>query len=714
MVSSACPGCHILLVEASNEEVSNLIAANAEAVKLKATEVSNSWGTVEFSEETTDDKSLDHPGIPILAAGGDVDYNGCDHKLGGGACYPAVSRYVIAVGGTKLTKESKSSRKWTEEVWHEASRERGTGSGCSKYETKPPWQTDKGCSKRTYNDVAADASVESPVSVCDTYISGCWEDFGGTSASSPFVAGADALSTSATKLLAADAFYKKPSTLFDVTKGSNGTCPAEYSYLCNAEVGYDAPTGEGTPDGVFESIAAATATGLATNVASTGAMLNGLVNPNGLATKYYLEYGTTESYGKKTEEASAGSGTSNLEEGKAITGLATGTSYHFRIVAVNSNGTTDGLDEVFTTPTPSWSVQEPPVPAGALETRLQGVSCTSSIACTAAGHFLNSSKKIVPLAEDWNGTTWSVQEPPSPAGGKEGEIFGTELRGVSCVSTAACTAVGEFVDGAGTILPLAERWNGTAWSVQEPPSPTGAKESRLFAVSCTSSTACTAVGDFINGSGGGRPLAESWNGTAWSLHEPPLPTGSIGGNLRGVSCTSPTACTAVGGFVNSAFVGASLAESWNGTAWSVQEPPSPTGTKEIQLNAVSCTLSTACTAAGYFINSSEKYVPLAESWNGAAWAAQEPPFPTGASFSESLGVSCTSSTSCMAVGAYESAAKTLADYWNGTVWSLQTPPNPGGGNWLLGVSCASSTTCIAVGNFLNSAGKEVPLAELYH
>ncbi|HXB64004.1 MAG TPA: S8 family serine peptidase [Solirubrobacteraceae bacterium] len=365
MVSSACPECHILLVEASNEEVSNLIAANAEAVKLKATEVSNSWGTVDFPGETSDDKSLDHPGIPILAAAGDVGYDGCDHQPGAGICYPAASRYVIAVGGTKLTKESKSSRKWTEEVWSKS------GSGCSKYETKPPWQTgppweaDTGCTHRTDNDVAADASLESAVSVCDSYISGCWEDFGGTSVSSPFVAGVEALATSATKLLAADAFYKKPGMLFHVSVGSNGSCGIESEptwYRCHAtKEGYNGPTGEGTPDGVFESTAAAVGTELATKVASKEATLNGLVNPNGLATKYYLEYGTTESYGKKTEEVSAGSGTSNLEESQAITGLTAGTTYHFRIVATNSNGTTDGLDEVFTTTVGPPENTAPPV-----------------------------------------------------------------------------------------------------------------------------------------------------------------------------------------------------------------------------------------------------------------------------------------------------------------------------------------------------------------
>ncbi len=224
MVSAACSECHILLVEATNEELSNLFAANEEAAQLKATEISNSWGALEFSGETSDDKYFDHPGIPTLASAGDVEYNGCDHQLGAGVCYPAASQDVIAVGGTKLTKQVKSSRKWTEEVWREASRSRGTGSGCSKYESKPKWQKalqtkDSYCEHRLGNDVAADASVESAVSVYDSYISGGWEDFGGTSASSPFVAGVEALSTVYTRSLGADAFYTSGIKLFERHQG---------------------------------------------------------------------------------------------------------------------------------------------------------------------------------------------------------------------------------------------------------------------------------------------------------------------------------------------------------------------------------------------------------------------------------------------------------------------------------------------------------------
>ena len=84
----------------------------------------------------------------------------------------------------------------------------------------------------------------------------------------------------------------------------------------------------------------------ATKVGETTATLNGVVNPNGATTKYYFEYGTTIAYGSKTTEGSAGSGISNLNESSAISGLIVGRTYHYRVVATNANGTSDGADVI--------------------------------------------------------------------------------------------------------------------------------------------------------------------------------------------------------------------------------------------------------------------------------------------------------------------------------------------------------------------------------
>ena len=90
-------------------------------------------------------------------------------------------------------------------------------------------------------------------------------------------------------------------------------------------------------------------TGAASAVTSTSATLNGIVNPNGSVTTYYFEYGTTTDYGTTTSSKSAGSGSSDVGANTSITGLSPETTCHYRVVAVNSAGTSLGADESFVT-----------------------------------------------------------------------------------------------------------------------------------------------------------------------------------------------------------------------------------------------------------------------------------------------------------------------------------------------------------------------------
>ncbi|MEO6472983.1 MAG: hypothetical protein ABIR57_13410, partial [Aeromicrobium sp.] len=147
----------------------------------------------------------------------------------------------------------------------------------------------------------------------------------------------------------------------------------------------------------------------------------------------------------------------------------------------------------------------------------------------------------------------------------------------------------------------------------------------------------------------------------------------------------------------------------------IQTTPNPIGTTDSQLNGVSCTSATACTAAGFHNASSGGSKTLAERWNGTKWTIQTTPNPTGSAYSRLDGVSCASSTACTAVGYYygSSAGKTLVERWNGTTWTIQTTPNPTGatGSYLSGVSCTSATACTAAGHYDPSGGGIKTLAE---
>jgi hypothetical protein len=175
----------------------------------------------------------------------------------------------------------------------------------------------------------------------------------------------------------------------------------------------------------------------------------------------------------------------------------------------------------------SWSVVPSPATPPTQDNSLSGVSCSSSTFCAAVGT----------LNEMWNGSAWSIA-PGTPTAG-------TQINGVSCSSPSACIAVG----GSGS-----ESWNGSTWSTV----PVGlfGTSSTLNAVSCTGPSACTAVGDYapIVTCGPKPPcgqiyqatLIESWNGSDWSVVPSPNAPSYLADDLTGVSCTGPSACTAVG------------------------------------------------------------------------------------------------------------------------------------------------------------------------
>jgi subtilase family serine protease len=231
MASATCPQCRLVLVEANTNSFADLSAAVDTAASLGANVVSNSYGGTEWSGETSAQEHFHHAGVIVTASSGDSGY---------GVEFPAASQYVIAVGGTSLRRGT-GTRGFTETVWS------GAGSGCSAYITKPSWQTDGACARRTVADVAAVADPSTGVSVYwSNRKRGGWMVFGGTSVSAPLVAGAFALAANSATITPGYP-YAHTSSLYDVTAGANGSCGG--SYLCTATTGYDGPTGLGTPNG---------------------------------------------------------------------------------------------------------------------------------------------------------------------------------------------------------------------------------------------------------------------------------------------------------------------------------------------------------------------------------------------------------------------------------------------------------------------------------
>ncbi len=234
MVSATCPHCHILLIEADSQNVADLAHAVDTAVRHGADVVTNSYGLDEYNGVLAFAKHYLHAGVPVLAATGDFGF--------GAASFPSVLSSVVAVGGTSLTRTSTG---WHERAWADG------GSACSAYVPKPSWQRDSHCSMRVTADVSAVADPATGPAFYDTFGLGAgrgWMVGGGTSASSPLIAGMIALAGDTTQASTPRFLYRHRGGFQDVVGGSNGFCGNDY--LCTALPGYDAPTGLGTPRGL--------------------------------------------------------------------------------------------------------------------------------------------------------------------------------------------------------------------------------------------------------------------------------------------------------------------------------------------------------------------------------------------------------------------------------------------------------------------------------
>ena len=332
---------------------------------------------------------------------------------------------------------------------------------------------------------------------------------------------------------------------------------------------------------------------------------------------------------------------------------------------------------------------------------LTGVACTATRACVAVGSYYYGAGPSLALAARWNGRAWLTE--PTPSRGE------SRLSGVSCASVASCVALGApaqawngarwaVIPAAGPMSslscpgpgscwavgppggrrPVAAHWDGHTWRAEPVPRLRPAPQTLVLAsVSCTSAAFCMAVGDASRGAGA-QPspsyrditLAAVWNGSRWRMVVTPSP--SRASELSGVSCTSPTACTAVG---SAASGGRTLAERWNGVRWAVQRTPNAGRIGYTVLTAVSCASPTACTAVGDYNGGA---FGIAEHWNGARWTIQRLPAAPGPPGEDPLvlpaGVSCISATACVTVGTTQN--RTLAEAWNGSTWTVQQTPDP--------------------------------------
>jgi hypothetical protein len=326
-----------------------------------------------------------------------------------------------------------------------------------------------------------------------------------------------------------------------------------------------------------------------------------------------------------------------------------------------------------------WALQSTPYTAEPVAS-LTGVSCVSASDCEAVGSTSGGT-----LAEEWNGSSWTIQSTPGASP--------DDLSSVSCLSASDCMAVGGISGGS-----LAEEWNGSSWTALSAPG------HGLSGVSCLSASDCEAVGESSSGVAG----ADYWNGSTWTAQSV-----SGGSGLQSVSCFSASNCMAVGFGGSTGTSGYS--EHWNGSSWSAENFVVQ-GSFTWPMS-VSCGSASSCLATGVYYSTGATFeYALAEYWNGSSWTVENGQSPNDQAFL--AGVACVSGSNCTAVGLYNANSSdtgvnlSLAESWNGSSWTVESTPNPSGeeADNLLSVSCPSTTDCSATGAW---SGSDLSDAEAY-
>lgn len=350
-----------------------------------------------------------------------------------------------------------------------------------------------------------------------------------------------------------------------------------------------------------------------------------------------------------------------------------------------------------------------PAPAAASPRHLLvSVSCKAVKTCVAAGVDVNTNH---PTAQVWNGVKWAGSDLKLPAHA----TLGT-LNWVSCAAAKSCVAVGmvgatPFTGNPNAEAPLAETWNGSSWTPSRPPAPSGSHGSQLGGISCPTTKTCVASGLYFLANGNAAGFADVRGAGRWTAYKlPGLASNNYSAVVSNVSCLSAVSCYAVGSYGTGFSPGGTpsnvaFAEHWNGRNWTLTRLPMPAGGHGGWLYAVSCVPSSkTCVATGGRGLGGGKSGTLAETLTAGKWTLKTP-FATG-NDPALYGVSCVSATNCVAAGGGDTAIalnNAFSDAWNGHSWKfgrLPTPNQGGAGraSAVWSVSCVTPTDCAAVGS----------------
>jgi hypothetical protein len=265
---------------------------------------------------------------------------------------------------------------------------------------------------------------------------------------------------------------------------------------------------------------------------------------------------------------------------------------------------------------------------------------------------------------------------------------------------------------------LAEYWNGTSWRIVTAPAPVTSTFNTLDDVACPTTKFCLVTGE-AGPSRRYQDTAWTWtNGTTWRRISVPRPRGARNSELGGLSCANAHNCMAAGIYENSSGHNLPFANRWHNGKWQVLATPTIHGQQLVVFQGVSCPTTTLCVAVGDTEDntSAGNNHAFAEVWSAGKWRVST----LRHQLSAFIGASCPARNRCFASGYTFPAdtARSLIETWNGRSWTTQRPvqtaaPLPAGD--LMHVSCVGRSDCEAVGfRFNPKSNAEQTLAEKWN
>lgn len=311
----------------------------------------------------------------------------------------------------------------------------------------------------------------------------------------------------------------------------------------------------------------------------------------------------------------------------------------------------DGHWLVWPTPFPSGVPRQP-----AAMNAVAAMSCPSARMCVGGGSYGNQG-----LLLSWFGKKWTAAKAPLPAAAATDPS--ATVAALSCPSLVTCFAVGDYLGKSGEIHGLVLHWSGRIWRAAAAPLPAGSRpDQSLVTLSCPSAGLCFAGGWQNDPTQQSHALMVARYGGAWHQVNVPLPADAAAephAEISGLACPSVTQCVAVGSYVDANGHGQALLLTLSGTHWTAARAPlawGAAGNPDAGLNAVSCPVTSHCTAVGTYLDTAGQTLGLVLTWSGKAWRAVPAPL-----VAENVrAISCPTVTRCVALG----------DSYSGDIWLI--------------------------------------------